>query len=85
MCLKNTDDRGANKIRIWQKSLSPKPGAWDVSEVCEQSVDGLTVHVWLLYHHPNFKYCTLFESGSELWTDKLTDKQNGQTDRRSNY
>ena len=40
---------------------------------CEQSIDKLTVQAWLLYHHQNFKYCTLFESGTELKTDKQTE------------
>ena len=35
---------------------------------CEQPKGELTVQVWLLYDHPNFKYCTLFVSGMELWT-----------------
>ena len=35
----------------------------------------LQFQVWLLYHHPNFKYCTLFVSGAELRTDKQTDRQ----------
>ena len=39
MCLRNTDAHGGNKVKIWQKSPSPKfwprptPGAWDLSEV----------------------------------------------------
>ena len=39
MCLWNTDAPGGNKVKIWQKSLSPTfwphptPGEWDVSEV----------------------------------------------------
>ena len=48
-----------------------------MSVKCEKPIDELTVQVWLLYHHPNFKYCTLFVSGMELRTD-------GQTDRRTN-
>ena len=47
---------------------------------CEQPLDELTVQVWLLYYHPNFKYCTLNVSGTELRTDKRTD---GQTDGRT--
>ena len=41
----------------------------------EQPLDGLTVQVWLLYDHPNFKYCTLslFASGTELRTDRRMD------------
>ena len=26
---------------------------------CKQPLNELTVEVWLLYHHPNSKYCTL--------------------------
>ena len=39
MCLWNTDAPGGNKVKLWQKSLSPTiwprstPGGWDVSEV----------------------------------------------------
>ena len=46
-----TDANGSNKVKIWQKSLSPTfqpPWAWDVSE-CEEPLDELTVQVWLLY------------------------------------
>ena len=51
-----------------------------MSVKCEQPLDELTVQVWLLYHHPNFKYCTLFVSGTELWTDGQT---KGWTDKRT--
>ena len=37
---------------------APPPGAWDVSEVWGTN-RWITVKVWLLYHHLNFKYCTL--------------------------
>ena len=47
----------------------PRPHGHVMSVKCEQPLDELTVHVWLLYDHPNFKYCTLFISGTELWTD----------------
>ena len=46
----------------------------------KKPIDELTVQVWLLYHHPNFKYCTVLVSGTELRTDRQTDKQ---TDRRT--
>ena len=49
-----------------------------MSVKCDQSIDELTVQVWLLYHLPNFKYCTLCVRGTELRTD-------GRTDRRSDY
>ena len=47
-----------------------------MSVKCEQPLDEHAVQVWLPYDHPNFKYCTLFISGTELRTD-------GQTDRRT--
>ena len=50
-----------------------------ISEKCEEPIDELTVQVWLLYHQPNFKYCTLFVRGTELKTNGQTDKQ---TDRQ---
>ena len=43
-----------------------------MSVKCEEPIDELTVQVQLLYHHANFKYCTLFVSGTELRTDKHT-------------
>ena len=63
----------------------PHPQGHVVSMKCEEPIDELTVQVWLLYHQPNFNYCTLFESGTELRTDKRTEKRtdkqtNGQTD-----
>ena len=79
MCLRNTDTPDGNKVKILQKSRKsyiltpPHPKGHGMSVKCEQSIDGLTVKVWLLYHHPNFKYCTLFESGTELRTDRRTD------------
>ena len=44
-----------------------------VTVKCEELIDDFTVQGWLLYHHPNFKYCTLFVSGKEFWTDEQTD------------
>ena len=46
----------------------PHPQGQVMSEKCEEPIDELIVQVWLLYHHPNFKYCTLFVSGTELQT-----------------
>ena len=58
--------------------LTPAPPQKHVMSVkCEQRLDELTVQVCLLYDHPNFKYCTLFISGTELQTDGQTD---GRTD-----
>ena len=60
----------------------PHPQGQVMSEKCEEPIDELTVQVWLLYHQPNFKYCTLFVSGTELQTNRQT---NEQTDGRSDY
>ena len=51
-----------------------------MSVKCEEPIDELTVQVCLLFYHPNFKYCTLFLSGTELRTDGQTNKR---TDRRT--
>ena len=45
------------------KSLSPQfwphPQGHVMSVKCEQPfIDELTIQVWILYDHPNFKYCT---------------------------
>ena len=60
----------------------PHPRGHVMSVKYEEPIDEFTVQVLLLYHHPNFKYCTLFVSGTELQTDRQT---NGQTDGRSDY
>ena len=67
--------------------LTPPHSQGHVMSVkCEQPLDELTDQVWLLYDHQNFKYCTLFISGTELRMDKRTDGQaNGQTDGRSKH
>ena len=57
----------------------PHPQGYVMSVKCEQPLDELTVQVWLLYDHPNFKYCTLFISGTELRTDGQTDGWTIQT------
>ena len=54
-----------------------------ISVKCEQSLDELTFQVWLLYDHPNFKYCTLFISGTELRTERRTDDPNTRCPRRT--
>ena len=50
----------------------PHPQGRVMSGECEQLLDELTVQVWLLYDHPNFKYYILFVSGTELRTDGRT-------------
>ena len=69
------------KISKFQILTLPHPQGRVMSVRCEQPLDELTVQVWLLYDHPNFKYCTLYISGTELRTDKQTNGQmDGQTD-----
>ena len=58
---------------------TPCPQGHVMSVKCKQPLDELKVQVWLLYDHPNFKYCTLFISGTELRTDGRTDEQTIQT------
>ena len=73
-----------NMAKIYQSYIltPPHPQGHVMSVKCEEPIDELTVQVWLLYDHPNFKYCTLFVSGTELQTDGQTD---GRTEGRSDY
>ena len=41
---------------------------------CEQPLNKLTVQVWLLYDYTNLKYVTLYASGTELQTNRRTNK-----------
>ena len=62
----------------------PHPEGYAMSVKCEELIDELTVQVWFLFHHQNFKYCTLFVSGTELWTDGQIDKRMDRwTDRQT--
>ena len=62
----------------------PHPQGQVMSEECEQPLDELTVQVWLLYHRPNFKYCTLLKAGlSNEQTDKQTDDPITRCPRRT--
>ena len=63
------------KISKFYILTPPRPQGHVMSVKCEQPLDELTVQVWLLYDHPNFKYCTLLVSGTELRTDKRTDRR----------
>ena len=59
-------------------NFDPAPPQGHVISVkCEEPklVDELTNQVWLLYHHPNFKYFTLFVNGTEVRTDGRTDRR----------
>ena len=46
-----------------------------MSVKCEEPIDEATVQVWFLYHHPNFKYFTLFVCRTELRTNRRTDRR----------
>ena len=50
-----------NMAKIYKSYILtlPHPQGRVMSVKCEEPIDELTVQVWLLYHHPNFKYCTL--------------------------
>ena len=64
--------------------LTPShPQGHGMSVKCEEPIDELTVQVWLLYHHPNFKYCTLIVSGTELRTGQTDGQTDKQTDRQT--
>ena len=54
-----------------------------MSVKCEEPIDELTVQVLLLYHHPNFKYCTLLVSGTELRSDRQTNDPITRCPRRT--
>ena len=58
----------------------PPPEGHGMSVKCEEHLNELTVQVWLLYHHPNFDYWTLFVSGTELRRDGQTKQTDGRTD-----
>ena len=79
-CPRRQQSRNIAKISKSYILTLPHPPGHVMSVKFEEPIDELTVQVWLLYHHPNFKYCTLFVSGTELRTDKQT---NGQTDKRT--
>ena len=67
MCLWNTGAPGgtkSNMAKIFKSYiLTPThPQGHVMSVKCEEPIDELTVQVWLLYHNPNFKYCTLLHT-----------------------
>ena len=82
-CPQRQQSKNMTKISKSYILTPPDPQGHVMSVKCEEPIDESTVQVWLLYHHPNFKYCTLFVSGTELGTDKQTDRQTyEQTNRR---
>ena len=77
-CPRRQQSRNMAKISKSYILTPPHPQGHVMSVKCEQPIDELTVQVWLLYHNQNFKYCTLFVSGTGR--DGITD---GQTDKRT--
>ena len=64
-CPRQQQSQNMAKIYVSYILTPTHPQAWHVMSVkCEEPIDDLTVQVWLLYHQPNFKYCTLFVSGA---------------------
>ena len=60
----------------------PHPQGQVMSEKCEEPIDEITVQVWLLYHHPNFKYCTFLQARrnyrqTDRWMIRLLDAPGG--------
>ena len=81
-CPRRQQSQNMAKISKSYILTPPQPQGQVMPVKCEEPIDELTVQVWLLYDHPNFKYCTLFVSGTELWTDRRTDRRTDrQTDR----
>ena len=57
------------------KSYILTPQGHVMSAKCEEPLNEFRVQVWLLYHHLNLNYWTLFVSRTELPIDRRTDKQ----------
>ena len=72
-CLRRQPSQNMAKIFKSYILTPPHPQGHGMSVKCEEPLNELTVQVWLLYHHPNFNYWTLFVSGTELRTVKQTD------------
>ena len=70
-CPRRQESQSMARISKSYILTSPQPQGHVMSVKCEE----LTVQFWLVYDHQNFKYCTLFISGTELRTDKQTDRQ----------
>ena len=82
-CPRRQQSRYMAKISKSYILIPPHPQGHVMSVKCEEPIDELTVQVWFLYHHPNFKYCTLFVSGTELRTDRRTDDPITRCPRRT--
>ena len=82
-CPRRQQSQNMAKISKSYILIPPHPQGQVMSVKCEEPIDELTVQVWLLYDHPNFKYCILFVSGTELRTDRRTDDPITRSPRRT--
>ena len=64
-CPRRQQSQNMTKISKSYILLPPQRHAMSVK--CEEPLDELTVQVWLLYYHQNFKYCTVCK-----WDDPIT-------------
>ena len=46
-----------------------------MSEKCEQPLGELAFQVWLLYHHQNLEYCTVYVNRAELQADRQMNRR----------
>ena len=58
-CPRRQQSQNMAKISKSYILTPPQSQGHVTSGKCEQPLDELTVQLWLLYYHPNFKYCTL--------------------------
>ena len=65
-CPRRQQSQTMEKISQSYILTPPHPQGHVMSVKCEQPLDELTVQVWLLYDHRNFKYSTLFIRGTKL-------------------
>ena len=74
-CPRRQQSQNMAKISKSYILTQPHPQGHVMSVKCEEPIDELSVQVWSLHHHQNYKYCTLFVSGTELRTDKQTNRR----------
>ena len=79
-CPRRQQSQNMAKISKSYILTPPHPQGHVMSVKCEEPIVEPIVQVWLLYHHPNCKYCTFFVSETELQTNRRTD---GRTDKRT--
>ena len=77
MCVKHGCPQQQQSQNMAKISIltSAQPQGHVMSVKCEEPIEEFTVQVWLLYHHPSFKYWTLFASKRDGIMDRQTDKR----------